>query len=160
VVASPDQSGPGDGRLLLATVRAVAAQCEPRPLVTSIRDEALILWPEAPQADTPMAAAEHIRRAVNRLADGGTVTVVVGHRSDRAEDARAAVGTARGALELARLHGADRVVTLPDLGGYGLILQINEPPEIVRFANNILTPLRKYNERSWCPPCVRTWSRE
>jgi sugar diacid utilization regulator/GAF domain-containing protein len=147
VVAAPDQSGPGAGRLLLATVRAVAAQCEPRPLVTSIRDEALILWPEAPQAGTPMAAAEHIRRAVNRLADGGTVTVVVGHRSDRVEDARAAVGTARGALELARLHGADRVVTLPDLGVYGLLLQLNDPRELVRFADHTLAPLRKYDER-------------
>jgi GAF domain-containing protein len=148
VVAAPDSNaGPGVGRSLLSTVRAVAAQCEPRPLVTSVGIDVLVLWPEAPQADTPVGVAEHIRRAVKRLVDGGTVTVVVGHRCDRADDARAAVGTARGALELARLQGADRVVTLPDLGVYGLLLQLNDPHELVRFADHTLGPLRKYDER-------------
>jgi GAF domain-containing protein len=147
VVAAPDKAGPSVGRSLLSTVRAVAAQCEPRPLVTSVGDDVLVLWPEAPRADTPSGAAEHIRRAVKRLADGDTVTVVVGHHCGRAEDARAAVGTARGALELARLQGSDRVVTLPDLGVYGLLLQLNDPHELVRFADHTLGPLRKYDER-------------
>lgn len=148
VIAAPDgNAGPSVGRSLLSTVRAVAAQCEPRPLVTSVSDEVLVLWPEAPRADSPSGAAEHIRRAVKRLADGDTVTVVVGHRCDRAEHARAAVGTARAALELARLKGADRVVTLPDLGVYGLLLQLNDPHELVRFADHALGPLRKYDER-------------
>jgi GAF domain-containing protein len=148
VVAAPDgNAGPSVGRSLLSTMRAVAAQCEPRPLVTSVGDDVLALWPEAPRADTPLAAAERIRRAVKRLVDADTVTIVVGHRCDRAEDARAAVGTARGALEVARLQGADRVVTLPDLGVYGLLLQLNDPHELVRFADHTLGPLRKYDER-------------
>jgi GAF domain-containing protein len=148
VVAAPDSDpGPRAGRSLLSTVRAVAAQCEPRPLVTSVGEDVLLLWPEAPQAAEPSAAADHIRSALRRLADGDTVTVVVGHRCDRVDEARAAVGTARAALELARLQGADRVVTLPDLGVYGLLLQLNDPHELVRFADHTLGPLRKYDER-------------
>jgi DNA-binding PucR family transcriptional regulator len=57
------------------------------------------------------------------------------------------VGTARAALQLARLQGANRVVTLPDLGVYGLLLQLNDPHELVRFADHTLGALRKYDDR-------------
>lgn len=57
------------------------------------------------------------------------------------------MGTARAALELARLHGTNRVVTLPDLGVYGLLLQLNDPHELVRFSDHTLDALRKYDER-------------
>src|SRR5262249_50371947 len=124
VTASDGDAGPSGARSLLSTVRAVAAQCEPRPLVTSTGGDVLVLWPEATRADSPAQAAEHIRHAVSRLVGGQTATVVVGHRCERLADARAAVGTARAALELARLHGANRVVRLPDLGVYGLLLQL------------------------------------
>jgi GAF domain-containing protein len=148
VVAAPDRNVDRSvGRSLVSTARAVAARCDPRPLVTSVAEDVVVLWPEAPHTDTPPEAAERIRRAVKRLADGDTVTVVVGHRCSRAEDVRAAIGTARGALELARLQGADRVVTLPDLGVYGLLLQLNDPHELVRFAEHTLGPLRKYDQR-------------
>jgi GAF domain-containing protein len=148
IVAAPDgDAGQGVARSLLSTVRAIAAQCEPRPLVTRIADDVVLLWPDASPGEEAVSAAEHIRRSVTRLGDGQTVTAVVGHRCDRAEDARAAVGTARGALELARLQGTNRVVTLPDLGVYGLLLQLNDPHELVRFADHTLGPLRKYDER-------------
>jgi sugar diacid utilization regulator len=147
VAASDGDAGPSAVRSLLSTVRAVAAQCEPRPLLTSTGDDVLVLWPEAPRADTPTQAAEHIRHAVSRLVGGQTATVVVGHRCERLADARAAVGTARAALQLARLQGANRVVTLPDLGVYGLLLQLNDPHELVRFADHTLSALRKYDDR-------------
>jgi DNA-binding PucR family transcriptional regulator len=38
-------------------------------------------------------------------------------------------------------------VTLPNLGVYGLLLQLNDPRELVRFADHTLAPLRKYDER-------------
>jgi GAF domain-containing protein len=147
VAASDGDAGPSGGRLLLSTVRAVAAQCEPRPLVTSTGEDVLVLWPEAPRADTPTQAAEHIRYAVSRLVGEQTATVVVGHRCEQLADARSAVGSARAALQLARLKGADRVVTLPDLGVYGLLLQLNDPHELVRFADHTLGALRKYDDR-------------
>ncbi|MGB8405825.1 MAG: helix-turn-helix domain-containing protein, partial [Mycobacterium sp.] len=131
----------------LSTVRAVAAQCEPRPLVTSTGGDVLVLWPEGSRAESPGQAAERVRHAVSRLARAQTVTVIVGHRCERLSDARAAMGTARAALELARLHGSDRVVTLPDLGVYGLLLQLNDPHELVRFSDHTLEALRKYDER-------------
>lgn len=145
IVAAPD--GGGGIRSLLSTVRAVAAQCEPRPLVTSTGGEVLVLWPEAPRAEPAAQAAERIRHAASRLVGGQTVTVVIGHRCERLADARAAMGTARAALELARLHGANRVVTLPDLGVYGLLLQLNDPHELVRFSDHTLAALRRYDER-------------
>jgi hypothetical protein len=145
VVAAPD--GSVGARSLLSTVRAVAVQCEPRPLVTSTGNEVLLMWPDAPRAESPAQAAERIRHAVSRLAGAQTATVVVGHRCERFADARAAMGTARAALELARLHGANRVVTLPDLGVYGLLLQLNDPHELVRFSDHTLDALRKYDER-------------
>ena len=68
-------------------------------------------------------------------------------RSPRGRSARYPGVGLSDALELARLHGADRVVTLPDLGVYGLLLQLNDPRELVRFADHALAPLRKYDER-------------
>jgi len=106
-----------------------------------------MLWPDAPHADDPADAAAHIRDAFRRADDGRTTTTVVGHRCESLADASAAVGTARAALQLARLHGANRVVTLPDLGVYGLLLQLNDPSELVRFADHTLGPLRSHDER-------------
>ncbi|MUL45233.1 GAF domain-containing protein [Mycobacterium sp. CBMA293] len=147
VAASDGDGGPGRTRSLLSTVRAVAALCQPRPMVTSTGGDVLMLWPEAPRADSPAQAAERIRNAVGRLVGAPTVTVVVGHRCERLADARAEMGIARAALELARLHGVDRVVTLPDLGVYGLLLQLNDPHELVRFSDRTLSALREYDDR-------------
>jgi DNA-binding PucR family transcriptional regulator len=84
---------------------------------------------------------------------------VVGHRCPSVQDFRSAVRTARGALELARLHGADRTVTLPGLGVYGLLLQLNDPRELVRFAEHTLAPLRDYDARknAFLVQTVRTY---
>ena len=118
-----------------------------------------MLWPDAPRADNALQAAEHLRHAVSRLSKDQTATVIVGHRCERLADARAAVGTARAALQLARLQGADRVVTLPDLGVYGLLLQLNDPHELVRFADHTLGALRKYDDRrkTQLIPTLRTY---
>ena len=147
VTALDGEAGPTGVRSLLSTVRALAAQGHPRPLVTSIGEEVVMLWPDGPHTDDPADAAAHIRDAFRRADDGRTTTAVVGHRCERVVDASAAVGTARAALQLARLQGANRVVTLPDLGVYGLLLQLNDPSELVRFADHTLGPLRSHDER-------------
>jgi GAF domain-containing protein len=147
VAALDGDGGPSPARSLLSTMRAVAAQFEPGPLLTSTGEEVLMLWPEAPGVEAPIDAAEHIRHAVSRLVGDQTATVVIGHRCERLADARAAVGIARAALELARLHGANRVLTLPDLGVYGLLLQLNDPRELVRFSDHTLDALRTYDKR-------------
>jgi sugar diacid utilization regulator len=148
LVASPDGAVDGRaGRALLGVVQTVADRCRPRPLVTSGADHVVVLWPDTTGGTDAAAAADLIRTTARRASDGGTVTVVVGHRCERVEDVRSAVGTARGALELARLHGSDRAITLPDLGVYGLLLQLNDPRELVRFAEHTLAALREYDER-------------
>lgn len=135
------------GRRLLGIAQTVAGQCEPRPLVTSSGEHVIALWPDTTAATEAISAANLIRTTARRALDGATVTVVVGHRCDQVEEFPSAVRTARGALELARLHGADRTVTLPDLGVYGLLLQLNDPRELVRFAEHTLAPLRDYDDR-------------
>lgn len=107
----------------------------------------IVLWPEASRGDDVHGAADTVRAGARRALGGPTVTAVVGRRCEHVTDTAAAVGTARGALELARLHGADRTVTLPDLGVYGLLLQLNDPTELVRFAGRVLDPLREHDER-------------
>jgi GAF domain-containing protein len=148
LVTSPDGTTDGNaGRALLGVVHTVADRCEPRPLVTSSGEHVIVLWPDTTCGEAASCAADLIRTTARRALDGATVTVVVGHRCDHVEGFRSAVGTARGALELARLHGADRTITLPELGVYGLLLQLNDPRELVRFARHTLAPLREYDER-------------
>lgn len=138
---------PGAHRALLAVVRDVCAGCQPRPLVTTIGEDVVVLWPDRADAETASAAADRIRVAMHRRGRGDTATVVLGHRLDRVDDARTAVSTARGALAVARLRGRDRVVTLPDLGVYGLLVQLNDPRALTGFADHTLRPLRDYDAR-------------
>jgi sugar diacid utilization regulator len=148
LAAAPD--GPADTnrtRLLVGAAQSVADRCEPRPLVTVSGEHVVVLWPDTPTGTRAAEAADAIRTAGARSLAGTTVTVTVGHRCEEVESVRSAARTARGALELARLHGADRTVTLPDLGVYGLLLQLNDPRELVRFTEHTLKPLREYDER-------------
>ncbi|MFC5139123.1 helix-turn-helix domain-containing protein [Actinomycetospora rhizophila] len=148
LLAAPD--GPADAnrmRLVLGAAQTVADRCEPRPLVTTWGEHVIVLWPAASTATGASDAAAEIRTAGRRALAGKTVTVAIGHRCEEVDSVRSAVRTARGALELARLHGADRTVALPDLGVYGLLLQLNDPRELVRFTEHTLRPLREYDER-------------
>ncbi|MCX6467150.1 MAG: helix-turn-helix domain-containing protein, partial [Pseudonocardiales bacterium] len=62
-------------------------------------------------------------------------------------DYASAFRIARGALELAQLRGGlDRTFTVPDLGVYGLLLQLEDPHELVRFADGVLAPLRRHDD--------------
>ncbi|MCW2705256.1 MAG: transcriptional regulator [Blastococcus sp.] len=145
-----DARQPGGVRRLLGVAQAVADRASPRPLVTSWGDCIVVLWPETTpdRAPDPQAAAETVRQTSRRALDGSTATVVVGQRCTRLEDYRSAVRTARGALGLAQLRqAANRTVTLPDLGVYGLLLQLDDPGELIRFADRILAPLRSYDAR-------------
>ena len=145
-----DLRRPTGVRRLLGIAQAVADRAGPRPLVTGWGDCAVLLWPD-PTPDRgpdPLAAAEAVRQTARRVLGGSTVTVVVGQRCTRSEDYRSAVRTARGALGLAQLREAgNRTVTLPDLGVYGLLLQLDDPGELLRFADRTLAPLRSHDAR-------------
>ena len=148
LLAAPD--APADttrSRLLLGATQTMADRCEPRPLVTAWGEHVIVLWPDTPTGMTAVDAARELRSACRRSLSGTTITVLVGHHCEEVDAVRSAVRTARGALDLARLHGADRTVTLPDLGVYGLLLQLNDPRELMRFIQHTLGPLREYDER-------------
>jgi sugar diacid utilization regulator len=147
VVGADGEPAPGTVRRLLGAAQATADRAESRPLVTSWGEHAVLLWPGRTRGLDAAAAADEVRRSARRTLDGATATVVVGQSCTELRDYPSAVRTARGALELARLRGADRTVTLPDLGVYGLLLQLDDPRELVRFADRTLAPLREYDAR-------------
>lgn len=160
LVASTD--GPpvsGGARRLLGAVQTTADRSEPRPLLTSCGEHVIVLWPDSSRGPDAAAAADSIRAMAQRALNGATATAVVGQRCTELRDYPSAVRTARGALELARLHRADRTVTLPDLGVYGLLLQLNDPRELVRFAEQTLAPLREHDARksSFLVQTLRTY---
>ncbi|MET7999297.1 GAF domain-containing protein [Amycolatopsis sp. NPDC005232] len=148
LVAAVDGS-PADqaNRTLVSVLHALADRLEPRPLVTAPGGHVVLLWPDTATGEDVTTFAELVRTGTRRALEGATVTVVIGRRCARIDETPAAVGTARGAMELARLRGADRTITLPDLGVYGLLLQLNDPTELVRFATQVLAPLREYDQR-------------
>ena len=149
-VLDGDARQPAGIRRLLGVAQAVADRASPRPLVTSWGDCVVVLWPETTPDRGPdlYDAAEAVRQTSRRALAGSTATVVVGQRCTRLQDYRSAVRTARGALGLAQLRqAANRTVTLSDLGVYGLLLQLDDPGELLRFADRILAPLRNYDAR-------------
>jgi DNA-binding PucR family transcriptional regulator len=110
----------------------------------------VVLWPEGRQGPRAEAAdaAEAIRQAAQRALGGGTASAVVGRCCIALSDYASAFRIARGALELAQLRGGtNRTSTVPDLGVYGLLLQLEDPHELVRFADGVLAPLHHYDER-------------
>jgi sugar diacid utilization regulator/GAF domain-containing protein len=143
-------AGPSDVRRLLGIAQVTADGPGPRPLVTSWGDYVVVLWPESrpgPRAEAA-DAAEAIRQAAQRALGGGTASAVVGRRCIALSDYASAFRIARGALELAQLRGGtNRTSTVPDLGVYGLLLQLEDPHELVRFADGVLAPLHHYDER-------------
>ncbi|GAA0192591.1 GAF domain-containing protein [Streptomyces sp. SID8376] len=142
---------PADVRRLLGIVHSATDGVRPRPLVTNWGEFVVVLWPDDTsknqQAD-PVTAGHMIRRAVGRTLNDSTVSVAVGAVCSELSDYAAAFRVARGALELAQLRGGrDRTVTLSELGVYGLLLQLDDPRELIRYADRVLAPLRAYDSR-------------
>ncbi|NMH94057.1 PucR family transcriptional regulator, partial [Pseudonocardia bannensis] len=147
---SSDAPWPTDVRRLLGIAQSAADRTRPRPLVTSSGEYVVLLWPHDPTGRevNPQAAAESVRQAARRGLDGMNVSVAVSPRCTELRDYAAGFRVARGAVELARLRGGSgRTITLPDLGVYGLLLQLEDPNELIGFAERVLAPLREYEAR-------------
>jgi sugar diacid utilization regulator/GAF domain-containing protein len=151
VVRRDDGVGAAGGdelRTLLGIVQASTRTTLPRPLVTSRGDDVVVLWPQARDdgALGPQEAADLIRRNVARGLPGRTVSVAAGSPCPDLQDCAGSFRMLRSGLELARRQGHhDRTVTLPALGIYGLLLQLDEPEQLSRFAQQTLAPLREYD---------------
>ncbi|MFF8910311.1 helix-turn-helix domain-containing protein [Streptomyces olivaceoviridis] len=150
-------------RRVLSAVHAMATRQVPRPLVARHGDDVVVLWPSDPEGEdvpagepTPVtahvapgavSAADTIRRSVARALPI-TVTVAVSRPCAGLADYPAAFRTTRGVLTITRLRGRrDRTVELGDLGVQGLLLQLEDPSELLRFADRVLAPVLDYDRR-------------
>jgi sugar diacid utilization regulator/GAF domain-containing protein len=146
LVAKADPDGGADGQAVLQAVRSVSAPVRPRPLVAPLADYVVALWPVPDdQPDAGRRSAEAIRRTV-RAQTGLTVSVAVSQPGADLQDHPAGFRVARGAVELSQLRGSrDVSVTLADLGIYGLLLQLDDTRELVRFAEALLRPVQQHD---------------
>jgi sugar diacid utilization regulator/GAF domain-containing protein len=146
LVVKVDPEHPVDQQGVLSAVRSVSAPIRPRPLVTAMGDYVVALWPAADEdVAGSVGHADAVRRAV-RVQTGATASVAVTRRCATLQDYPASFRLARGAVELSQLRGGrDVSVTLADLGVYGLLLQLEDTRELVRFAEATLRPLREHD---------------
>jgi GAF domain-containing protein/sugar diacid utilization regulator len=112
----------------------------PRPLIASVRDTVVALWPDGLVAP---AADEVLRRAVAQTHAGGDAALAESPPDDAGFPA--AYRTARGALALADDGGSADLLRLEDLGVAGLLLQFAEPAALRRYAERTLGALRRYD---------------
>jgi sugar diacid utilization regulator len=133
----------GDHDRLLSTARSLAGRATPRALVTSLGGAVVLLVPADP-AKEPAALAEELRRLASR--SGEPVTVALSPVCRQPSDYPAAFRRVRGAAALAGADGVPAgVVTLEDVGVPGLLLQVSDPAELVRFAERCLGPVREHD---------------
>jgi sugar diacid utilization regulator len=135
-----------DSRIVHA-VRSVAERIRPRPLVTAVGDCILTLWALQDRADGEISAiADQIRRTVRRSHPRITASVAVSPLCEAVADYPRAYRIARGAVGISQISGVqDATVALHDLGVYGLLLQLEDPRELARFAGDVLGPLHKHD---------------
>ena len=140
--AHGERRGP-DAQRVLSVTRSLAARQTPRALVTTIGDDVVVLWP-APDAASAAGRAEELRRLLRRADPSAAVVVAVAPPCDHLSAYSTAFRRARGAVMLSRARGgSDGVVTLSGLGLHGLLLQVEDPAELLRFADDLLRPVRE-----------------
>lgn len=119
-----------------------------RPLVARYRDQVAILCPRADRAGRRLAdrlAQQILAGAVRR---GQPILIAVSPPAAQPGEVAGAVRMALGALNLAQRSGRrDAILTLDQLDVYGLLLQIERPEALERFANDLLDPLDTYDRQ-------------
>lgn len=119
----------------------LTSRLRPRPLIASVRDVIVALWPES--VDSP-AGDEVLRRAIAATHPGSTGTVAVSGPAN--DGVPTAYRVARGALAFADASSvSSNVLTIDDLGAAGLLLQFAEPAELRRYAERTLGAVSRYD---------------
>lgn len=138
-----------NGRLLAitnATLRRlrVPALAGERGEVVAI----LVSETTASRGHSPMDVAEAVRSDARRGLSGAVVSASIGPWVDAISDAPRSFHIARGAIEVSHRRGnRDRVITLEDLGIYGLLLTVGDLDELLGFADTTLGPILAYDEK-------------
>lgn len=136
----------------LAAVAELAGRYLPRPMVAMYRGLLVALWPvaaiSADQRPTEVRGGQHaadvVRRAIATLPGVDSATVAVSGDGDR--DYPRAYRVARGALDIALRTGRNgATVTIGDLGVSGLLLQLDDPQQLLDFADRTLAPVRRHD---------------
>lgn len=136
MVAALGPSGQNSQRAL-STVSDALRSYRPRPLTAMYRGDVLVLWPTAAGAATDAAALVQ-RRLKTTVALDETGSTSYAH----------AYRMTKGALDVALGAGsANTVVRLADLGVAGLLLQLDDPAQLLGFAERALGPLLDYDRR-------------
>lgn len=136
-----DRSKEEMARRAAAEAVRLTSHLRPRPLIASVRDVIVALWPES--VDSP-AGDEVLRRAIAATHPGSTGTVAVA--GPATDGVPTAYRVARGAIAFAAASNeSSDVLTIDDLGAAGLLLQFAEPAELRRYAERTLGAVSRYD---------------
>ena len=133
----------------LSLVGDLVATYQPRPLSAMHRGNIVTLWPIADdRAEARSAVAALVQRAMGAVARTVDATVAVSTQAAGTDTSYGEVyRTAKGALDIAMRAGRmNSVVELGDLGVLGLLLQLDDPAQLVAFARRTLGPVLDYDD--------------
>jgi sugar diacid utilization regulator len=119
-----------------------------KPLVARYRDQVAVLSPTLDQAGRRLAPglAQQILASAVRI--GQPILIAVSPPTEQLGELAGAARMALGALNLAERTGRrDAILTLDQLDVYGLLLQIERPEALERFASSLLDPLDTYDRQ-------------
>jgi len=155
IAKDPTRQQVADQRALTA-VAEIAAEVRPRPLVAMHRGHLVGLWPVEPaggdmsthldQQSRSRIAGDRVRRAMASIPGVAAATVAVSGWAWTTYPQ--AYRTARGALDVAVRSGRiNTAVTVADLGVSGLLLQLDDPDQLLEFADRTLSEVRRHDRR-------------
>lgn len=147
MVVQADTDPEALGSSMVSSVRSVAATIQPRPLVATAGTLVVALWPELDPGEV-VAAADAIRARLRRARPENTVSVTVTPSSRALHEYARSYRLGRGLAQLAhRRRVADTTLQIGDQGPVSLLLQIEQADELVVFSDQVLGPLRDYDQR-------------
>lgn len=132
----------------LRRINTWAATFKPRPLCAIHHDRIIVLLPtslDSPAMET--STAEKIRKMAASRRPRATATAVSRGPIQGLSMYPGAYRSAAGALNMLALAGrTDTSVTFDDLGIVGLLLQLDDSSQLLRYADRALGPVRSHDE--------------
>lgn len=132
-------------RHLLAAVQRSADEIDLHGITAARNDHVVLLW-LAEDPDGLDAAIRRLRADVGAYGPGGCVTIGVSAVCTALDDYDAAYRSVVMAVSLDAGGDRSRVVRVPDLGIYSVLMNVRRPETLVEFSAATLRPLREYDE--------------